>query len=188
MQIALGKKNLTTNGRPEAARFSEIFAKARELIADERFLNWQVCFSGVWSEWEGAELTGGFDAVIGNPPWDRMKLQQVEWFAARKREISLAQRASDRTRMIRALETVGDPLASDFAKANERAETGVRVARQRGDYPQLSGGDVNLYSLFVERAMKIVKPTGMVGLLTRQASLPTRQLQHFSRVCLQAGV
>ncbi len=166
VQIALGKKNLTTNGRPEAARFSEIFAKARELIADERFLNWQVCFSGVWSEWEGAELTGGFDAVIGNPPWDRMKLQQVEWFAARKREISLAQRASDRTRMIRALETVGDPLASDFAKANERAETGVRVARQRGDYPQLSGGDVNLYSLFVERAMKIVKPTGMVGLLT----------------------
>jgi hypothetical protein len=165
VQIALGKKKLTINGRPEAIRFAEIFRKAQELIAEERFLNWQVCFSGVWSNWEGVELTGGFDAVIGNPPWDRMKLQQVEWFAARKREISLAQRASDRTRMIRALETTNDPLAADFAKANERAETGVRVAR-RGDYPLLSGGDVNLYSLFVERAMKIVKPTGMVGLLT----------------------
>ena len=34
------------------------------------------------------------------------------------------------------------------------------------DYPLLSGGDVNLYSLFVERAMKLVKPEGMVGLLT----------------------
>ena len=30
----------------------------------------------------------------------------------------------------------------------------------------LSGGDVNLYSLFVERAMTLVKPDGMVGLLT----------------------
>jgi hypothetical protein len=49
----------------------------RELIAEERFLNWQVAFPGVWSEWEGDTLTGGFDAIIGNPPWDRMKLQEV---------------------------------------------------------------------------------------------------------------
>ena len=30
----------------------------------------------------------------------------------------------------------------------------------------MSGGDINLYSLFVERAMTLVKPDGMVGLLT----------------------
>ena len=40
------------------------------------------------------------------------------------------------------------------------------MARAGGDYPLLSGGDINLYSLFVERAMNIVKPDGMVGLLT----------------------
>jgi hypothetical protein len=37
-----------------------------------------VAFPGVWSDWECKGLTGGFDAMIGNPPWDRMKLQQVE--------------------------------------------------------------------------------------------------------------
>ena len=42
----------------------------------------------------------------------------------------------------------------------------TRVARRSGAYPLLSGGDVNLYSLFVERAMTLVKPDGMVGLLT----------------------
>ena len=42
----------------------------------------------------------------------------------------------------------------------------LRMARNDGDYPLLSGGDVNLYSLFVERAMKLVKPDGIVGLLT----------------------
>ena len=61
-------------------------------------------FPGVWSEWEDFELHGGFDAVIGNPPWDRIKLQQVEWFAARRREIALAPRAADRKRMIAQLE------------------------------------------------------------------------------------
>lgn len=95
-----------------------------------------------------------------------MKLQQVEWFAARRPEIALAQRAADRRRMIDNLERANDPLAADYVKASSRAETGVRVAQRGGDYPLLSGGDVNLYSLFVERAMTLVKPDGMVGLLT----------------------
>ena len=125
-----------------------------------------MAFPGVWSEWESTGLSGGFDAVIGNPPWDRMKLQQVEWFAARRHQIALAQRAGDRKRMIVGLEKAGDPLVRDFAEANESATAAVRMARGGGDYPLLSGGDVNLYSLFVERAMTIVKPDGMVGLLT----------------------
>ena len=147
-------------------RFLAVLAKARELVAEERFLNWQVSFPGVWSDWDADQLQGGFDAIIGNPPWDRIKLQQVEWFAARKPEIARAQRASDRQHMIKQLEAAKDPLASDFAKANERAEGTARMARSIGDYPLLSGGDINLYSLFVERSMQLVKPEGMVGLLT----------------------
>ncbi len=165
VRIALGKAEIA-NGRSEATRFAEILSRARELVAEERFLNWQVCFPGVWSKWESGELTGGFDAVIGNPPWDRMKLQQVEWFAARRRDIAMAQRAADRQRMIAALEREKDPLAEDFAKANARAEAAFHVARGCGDYPLLSGGDLNIYSLFVERGMTLVKPSGMVGLLT----------------------
>lgn len=147
-------------------RLIDILAEARTLMAEERFLNWQVAFPGVWTDWEAEGLVGGFDAIIGNPPWDRMKLQQVEWFAARRREIAMAQRAADRHRMIAALERDGDPLAADFAKANSRAEAAARMARKGGDYPLLSGGDINIYSLFVERSMALVKPDGMVGLLT----------------------
>ena len=68
--------------------------------------------------------------------------------------------------MIAALQRAGDPLAQDFALASERAAVATRTARRSGAYPLLSGGDVNLYSLFVERAMTLVKPDGMVGLLT----------------------
>src|ERR1700730_12133062 len=122
VQVALGATAIV-NGRPEAKRFKEIFAMARELVTEERFMNWQVSFPGVWFDWESEGLTGGFDAVIGNPPWDRMKLQQVEWVAARRPEVAMAQRKSDRERMIAALERANAPLAKDFAKANERAES-----------------------------------------------------------------
>ena len=165
VDISLGKSDIQ-KGKTESECFSKLFEKVQELVEEERFCNWQVMFPGVWSEWEDFELCGGFDAVIGNPPWDRIKLQQVEWFAARRREIALAPRAADRKRMIADLEKKGDPLAEDFGKAKERAEHVARVARTCGDYPLLSGGDLNLYSLFVERAMTIVKSDGMVGLLT----------------------
>ncbi|MGD9728008.1 MAG: restriction endonuclease [Nitrospiraceae bacterium] len=164
-EIALGKREPQVRD-DHGRRFLEILNVARELVAEERFMNWQVAFPGVWTDWENEGLSGGFDAIIGNPPWDRMKLQQVEWFAARKREIALAQKAADRKRMIDELERSNDPLSGDFRKANERAEAATRMARSGGDYPLLSGGDVNIYSLFVERAMALVKRDGMVGLLT----------------------
>ena len=164
LDIAQGRCAVST-ATPDGERFAGLLERARGLMAEERFLNWQAAFPGVWTNLKNVEPDGGFDAVIGNPPWDRIKLQQVEWFAARRPAIALAQRAADRKRMIAALETAGDPLGHDFAKASERAATATRMARTCGDYPLLSRGDVNLYSLFVERAMTLVKPQGMVGLL-----------------------
>ena len=162
-----GDQIAITQGEPVDSKDAHLphLMDALALAASERFLNWQVAFPGVWSDWEAKELTGGFDAVIGNPPWDRMKLQQVEWFASRRPEIAMAPRAADRKRMIAELEKAEDPLAGDFRLASERAAAGARVARTSGDYPLLARGDLNLYSLFVERAMTLVKPDGMVGLL-----------------------
>ncbi|MCY4604276.1 MAG: N-6 DNA methylase, partial [Gemmatimonadetes bacterium] len=151
---------------PDPERFARLFAQARTLMDEERFLNWQVAFPGIWQDWEGPRLRGGFDAVIGNPPWDRIKLQQVEWFAARRPEIAKAQRAADRRKMIDKLKEAGDPLAAEFDQASARAAYAAYMAKASGDYPLLSRGDVNLYSLFVERAMTLVNAQGMVGLLT----------------------
>ncbi len=163
--IAAGDEDVAGDS-DEARTFAALLTDARRLIVEERFLNWQVAFPGVWTDWEAEERDGGFDAVIGNPPWDRIKLQQVEWFGARRRKIALAQRASDRKRMIQALEAASDPLAADFRRAGDRAATAARVARQCGDYPLLARGDINLYSLFVERALTLVRSDGVIGLLT----------------------
>ena len=186
IDIARGAEEIT-EVRPEAERFASLFTQARSLIGEEHFLHWQVAFPGVWSNWQSAELTGGFDAVIGNPPWDRMKLQQVEWFAARRPDIALAPRAADRRRMIERLANDGHPLAADFALASSRAASAIRMARQGGDYPLLSGGDVNLYSLFVERAMTIVKPDGMIGLLTPSGIASDKTAARFFRGVATSG-
>ena len=119
--------------------------------------------------------------MIGNPPWDRMKLQEVEWFAARVPEIAHAQRAADRKRMVGQLQCRADPIAADYARAAWTAETAARVARTCGAYPLLSGGDVNIYSLFVERALRLVRYDGIVGLLTPSGIAADKGASEFFR-------
>lgn len=171
----------------EGKRFADLLKQARELILQERFFNWEVAFPGVWHSWEERGRHGGFDAVIGNPPWDRIKLQQVEWFAARRPEIAGAPRAADRKRMIAEMQDAGDPLAGEYEHAAERAKAAARMARDCGDYPLLSRGDINLYSLFVERAMTLVKPAGMVGLLTPSGIASDKTAAHFFKSVATEG-
>jgi hypothetical protein len=57
-----------------AERFAGLLNRSRDLIGRERLQNWQVSFPGVWKQWESAKLNGGFDAVIGNPPYVRQEL------------------------------------------------------------------------------------------------------------------
>ena len=78
--------------------FTEKWRAAHRIAARESFLHWEVAFPGVWQHWQDDEPVGGFDAVIGNPPWDRIKLQEVEWFATRSPQLALAPTAAARRR------------------------------------------------------------------------------------------
>ncbi len=146
--------------------FCERWHEARDVADREGFLHWEVAFPGVWRRWQDIRPEGGFHAIIGNPPWDRIKLQEVEWFATRAPELALAPTAAARRKGIRQLRKQGSSLAADFDAAKARSDKLGCLIRESGHYPLLGGGDINLYSLFVERALSLVKPDGFVGLLT----------------------
>ena len=150
----------------EWATFCERWNKVRTLVDREGFLHWEAAFPGVWRRWQDVRPEGGFDAIIGNPPWDRIKLQEVEWFATRAPELALAPTAAARRKGIRQLREQGSSLAEEFDAAKVRSDQLGCLIRESGHYPLLGGGDINLYSLFVERALSLVKPDGFVGLLT----------------------
>ena len=147
-------------------KFAELWDRARAIADREGFLHWEAAFPGVWRHWQSIRPEGGFDAVIGNPPWDRIKLQEVEWFATRDPELAFAPTAAARKAAVQRGREQGALVADQFDAAKEQAESLSRMVRSSGHYPLLSGGDINLYSLFVERAMNLIKPDGLVGLLT----------------------
>ena len=168
--LARGPEHLgdDTPGSDDAdwTTFCERWNEARTLADREGFLHWEAAFPGVWRRWQDVRPEGGFDAIIGNPPWDRIKLQEVEWFATRAPELALAPTAAARRKGIRQLRKQGSSLAAEFDAAKARSDNLGCLIRESGHYPLLGGGDINLYSLFVERALSLVKPDGFVGLLT----------------------
>ena len=69
----------------------------------------------------------------------------------------------------------------------DRADNLGQLVRASGHYPLLGGGDVNLYSLFVERAMSLVKPDGFVGLLTPSGIYADKTAANFFKSVSTSG-
>ena len=114
----LARGVFTDGSHPESA-FTDLWNKARSVAEREGFLYWEAAFPGVWHSWQSAHPQGGFDAVIGNPPWDRIKLQEVEWFATRSPELAHAP-------------TAAGPEERRRPVARRRVSPGVRVRRGEG--------------------------------------------------------
>ena len=149
----------------EVEAFNAIWQRARALIGEERFLNWQIAFPGVWDNWASKGREGGFDAVVGNPPWDRFEFEEVPWFEARDLSIALEPSGAKRKARIKMLQASNDPLWSIYRHAADRLLAATKIARSGNIYSRLNVGKLNLFKLFVERAFQLAKPSGMVGML-----------------------
>ena len=55
-----------------------LVGEARALARQHGFFHWEIAFPSVWSDLTSAAPRGGFDAVIGNPPYVRQELLGAE--------------------------------------------------------------------------------------------------------------
>lgn len=125
-----------------------------------RALDWKTVFPEVFSRPDP-----GFDCVIGNPPWERMKLQEREFFDDLRPDIAAAVNAADRRKGIAQLEKSDPNLYQQYQNAQQNAENTLAFVRSCGRYPLTAVGDINTYAVFAELAWNIVSPRGRVGLL-----------------------
>ena len=131
-----------------------------ERFAQEyQFFHWHLAFPEVFEGGGG----GGFDCVLGNPPWERVKLQEKEWFAERSPEIADAPNAAARKRMIRALADDDPELYRAFLDALRQSEGWSHLMRNSGRYPLCARGDINSYAVFAEGMRNVLNERGRVG-------------------------
>lgn len=141
------------------------------LAKQYQFFHWHLAFPEVFRlpgegekpEHEQTGWSGGFDVVLGNPPWERVKLQEKEWFAVRCPEIANAPNAAARRRLIAALEQEDPELYAAFLADRRKAEGESHYIRNSNRYPLCGRGDVNTYTIFAESMRSIISSTGRVG-------------------------
>nr|WP_170541148.1 N-6 DNA methylase [Ruegeria arenilitoris] len=108
---------------------------------------------------------GGFDIVLGNPPWERVKLQEQEFFALKDAEIATAKNAAARKKLIAELDVTNPRLAKEWKDALQTAASESQYMRASGRFPRGGVGDVNTYAVFVDLAWQVVHPSGRAGLI-----------------------
>ena len=147
--------------------YGPLVGRAQDLAANAHAFHWSLEFPDIMA-------SGRFDLVLGNPPWERIKLQEQEFFASRDPDIAEAPNAAARGRLIAKLKQA-EPgsreraLHEAFETAKRAAEASSVFARVAGEeagrFPLTGRGDVNTYALFAELFASLASPRGRAGVI-----------------------
>ena len=153
---------------------------------DFRFFHWHLRFGEVIEN-------GGFDCVLGNPPWERIKLQEKEFFASRSETIATAPNKAARERLIEALGHPDAPdsdrsLRRDFEIAKRESEGSLAFIQSPGRYLHCNKGDINTYAAFAELASNLVEAKGSSGLILPSGLLTEKTTASFLEYILSKGI
>jgi len=164
-----------------SAKHQQQLDAARAACIEARVLHWPLVFPQVFKR-------GGFDCILGNPPWERIKLQEEEFFATRSTLVAEAKNKAERSQRIDWLSqgllaqhlypqqaqspeagTSEQRLYREFLSARRTAEAASVFAhisgKEGGRYPLTGVGDVNTYALFAETIRKITRNNGRAGFI-----------------------
>jgi len=153
--------------------------EVRRLAEQYRFFHWHLEFPEVFgaaapppdsagtpaSMPAAAGWSGGFDCVLGNPVWERVKLQEQEFFSTRAPEIAGAKNAAARKKLIAALPESNPALWTEWCEASRESQGVSKFLRESGRFPLCGVGDINTYAVFSELSLRVLSEKGRSSLL-----------------------
>lgn len=156
--------NLETDAK--SSPWWEDFQRVRER---ERFFHWDLEFPEVFDE-------GGFNCVLGNPPWEKVKPDRKEFYSQADVLIR-AFTGGELDARIHELHNTHPDLAGEFEAYSDRLKTLAQCLKGGGDYRYVdweingrsTGGDPDLFKFFLERAQQVLRPGGRLGYLVPSA-------------------
>ena len=122
--------------------------------------HWFLEFYDIFSE------GGGFDVVIGNPPWEKLTILQREFFNF---DLEIAQEANSKKRnnLISKLFQQDKEIEARWNQEKNIFKAKGDFIRSSGQFPLTSVGELNLYSLFTELSLNLVNSDSWIGLILK---------------------
>ena len=156
----------------EGNRLPQKIAYAEALSPKLHFFHWPLEFPEVFEK-------GGFDVVLGNPPWEKIKLQEKEFFSSRAPEIANAPNRTKRHKLIKKLKEENPALFKEFLEAKHEAEAVSLFLRTSKRFPFTARGDINTYSVFAELTLNLLAQNGKAGIIVPTGIATDDTNKHF---------
>ncbi len=162
---------------------------AAKVCAENHVLHWPLTFMEVMDR-------GGFDCVFVNPPWEKLKVEDVKWFAQRLPEIANAKTAAIRKKMIEGLASAENEqvhqIFVDYVKSQYWASNFSTVnhisSAEGGRFPLTGVGDTNMFAYFAEHAVRIKHEAGRVGLVVPTGIVLDDATKRFTQEIFSRGL
>jgi hypothetical protein len=157
----------------------QLIGKAVDLAGAARAFHWPLEFPDVMA-------AGGFDVVLGNPPWEVMQLGEEEYFAQRSPEIAELAGAT-RKRAIAALEQENPALFTRYQEDKRRFEASNQFARESARFDLTARGKINTYALFAELFASLASERGRSGIIVPAGLTTDYNSSFFFRSLISEG-
>ncbi len=145
------------------------------LAAQYHFFHWHLAFPDVFRlpsgtvkpESKQMEWSGGFDVVMGNPPWENVRPEEPKFFAAVRPEIATAKSSALRKQLIDKLEQEDPSLARAWADYKRAIFAESQLIKSGKMLPLSTEGNLNTYRLFAELAYHLISVRGRAGMIVQ---------------------
>ena len=125
--------------------------EVKRMAEEQRFFHWCVEFPEVFA------ANKGFDVMCGNPPWDKLQMEEEKWFAGKNNDIVKAANQADRKKKISKLQTSDLKLYNEFIQACNAITSQSNFVKNSGRFPLTAVGKLELSSLFGELCLSFSK-------------------------------
>jgi hypothetical protein len=157
-QAAPNSERLANFLQNPAAAYGPMIGKADALSMEHKFFHWPLEFPDVFEQ-------GGFDVMLGNPPWEIVELSEKEFFSTRDISIANSETATARKKLIDDLKITNPNLHQLFIETKHSTDCQRKFLQGSARFPESSKGRINLYPLFLENNLSTLSKFGMCGLI-----------------------
>ena len=146
----------------------------KRLAGQYQFFHWHLAFPEVFTpasnldkataETDVMGWIGGFDCVLGNPPWETLQLEEQEFFATRDPQIASLPK-NLRKKAIVELVKSNPVLARTFEDAKHMSDANNKFLRVSNRFELSATGKLNTYALFAEQFRNLLSIEGFGGII-----------------------
>lgn len=131
-------------------------------------------------------MNRGFNVLIGNPPWEKVKVEEHQWWGVRLPGLRGVE-AKTRKQTLQAFRLTRADLEAEYLREIERVDY-LRTFLLCGIYPDLGkGGDPDLYQAFAWRNWQLLAAAGCLGLVFPRGAISGAGLTSWRSTVLESG-